>query len=112
MLKSFARVGEQCLRDVDSFGRLGGEEFGLLLPNTDAEGALSLAERIVAAAAACEVATGNLRLRFTVSVGSTELGAGDSSFESVFARADKALYEAKAGGRNCARIVLPAGVSA
>jgi PleD family two-component response regulator len=46
-------------------------------------------------------------LRFTVSVGSTELGPDDSSFEPVFARADKALYEAKAGGRNCARIILP-----
>jgi diguanylate cyclase (GGDEF)-like protein len=107
VLQAFARVGEQCLRDVDSFGRLGGEEFGMLLPNTNAEGALHLAERVVAAAAACEVLTGELKLRFTVSVGSTELGQDDSSFEPVFARADKALYEAKAGGRNCARIILP-----
>jgi diguanylate cyclase (GGDEF)-like protein len=107
VLQAFARVGEQCLRDVDSFGRLGGEEFGILLPNTDAEGALRLAERIVAATAACEVASSEVNLRFTVSVGSTELGPDDSSFEPVFARADKALYEAKAGGRNCARIILP-----
>lgn len=107
VLQAFARVGEQCLRDVDSLGRLGGEEFGMLLPNTDAEGALRLAERVVAAAAACEVLTGEFNLRFTVSVGSTELGPDDSSFEPVFARADKALYEAKAGGRNCARIILP-----
>jgi diguanylate cyclase (GGDEF)-like protein len=107
VLQAFARIGEQCLRDVDSFGRLGGEEFGMLLPNTNADGALHLAERVVAAAAACEVLTGELKLRFTVSVGSTELGPDDSSFEAVFARADKALYEAKAGGRNCARIILP-----
>lgn len=107
VLQAFARIGEQCLRDVDSFGRLGGEEFGMLLPNTNADGALHLAERIVAAAAACEVLTGELKLRFTVSVGSTELGPDDSCFEPVFARADKALYEAKAGGRNCARIILP-----
>jgi diguanylate cyclase (GGDEF)-like protein len=107
VLQAFARVGEQCLRDVDSFGRLGGVEFGMLLPNTNAEGALHLAERVVAVAAACEVLTGDLKLRFTVSVGSTELGPDDSSFEPVFARADKALYEAKAGGRNCARIILP-----
>jgi diguanylate cyclase (GGDEF)-like protein len=107
VLQAFARVGEQCLRDVDSFGRLGGEEFGMLLPNTNAEGALHLAERVVAAAAACEVLTSELKLRFTVSVGSTELGPEDDSFEPVFARADKALYEAKAGGRNCARIILP-----
>lgn len=109
VLQAFARVGEQCLRDVDCFGRLGGEEFGMLLPNTDAAGALRLAERIVAAAAACAVPTGELNLRFTVSVGSTELAADDSGFESVFMRADKALYEAKASGRNCARISLPAG---
>ncbi len=107
VLQAFARVGEQCLRDVDSFGRLGGEEFGMLLPNTDAEGALRLAERIVAAAAAREVLTGELKLRFTVSVGSTQLGPDDIGFETVFARSDRALYEAKAGGRNCARIILP-----
>lgn len=108
VLQAFARVGQQCLRDIDCFGRLGGEEFGMLLPNTDAAGALRLAERIVAAAAACAVPTGELNLRFTVSVGSTELGADDSGFESVFARADQALYQAKAGGRNCARIIRPA----
>jgi diguanylate cyclase (GGDEF)-like protein len=107
VLQAFARVGKQCLRDVDSFGRLGGEEFGMLLPNTGAEGALHLAERIVAATAACAVPTGELSLRFMVSVGCTELGADDTGFESVFARADKALYEAKASGRNCARIILP-----
>lgn len=112
VLQAFARVGQQCLRDVDSFGRLGGEEFGMLLPNTDAAGALRLAERIVAAAAACVVHSGELNLRFTVSVGSTELGADDSGFGSVFVRADQALYEAKAGGRNCARIVRPADTPA
>lgn len=107
VLKALARVGQACLRDVDHFGRLGGEEFGMLLPNTDAVGALHLAERIVAAVAACEVPVGGLILRFTTSIGVTALGADDLGFEEVYARADKALYEAKAAGRNCARIVAP-----
>lgn len=109
VLRKFAEVGGSCLRDVDQFGRLGGEEFGMCLPNTDAEGALRLAERIVAAIAACAVPAGELTLRFTASIGCTELGPDDADFETVFARADRALYEAKAAGRNCARISLPLG---
>jgi diguanylate cyclase (GGDEF)-like protein len=107
VLKALTRVGQGCLRDVDHFGRLGGEEFGVLLPNTDAEGALRLAGRIVEAVAACEVPAGELILRFTTSIGVTALGEGDLGFEEVYARADKALYEAKAAGRNCARSLLP-----
>ena len=103
VLKTLARVGQGCLRDVDQFGRLGGEEFGMLLPNTDLEGALRLAGRIVAAVAACEAPAGELVLRFTTSIGVTALGADDQGFEEVYARADKALYEAKASGRNCVR---------
>ena len=109
VLRKFAEVGGRCLRDVDQFGRLGGEEFGMCLPNTDAVGALHLAERIVAAIAACAVPAGELTLRFTASIGCTELGPDDADFETVFARADRALYEAKAAGRNCARISLPPG---
>jgi diguanylate cyclase (GGDEF)-like protein len=107
VLKALARVGQACLRDVDHFGRLGGEEFGMLLPNTDIEGALHLAGRIVAAVAACEVPAGELVLRFTTSIGVSALDGDDQGFEEVFARADKALYEAKAGGRNCMRSVPP-----
>lgn len=107
VLRQFAEVGGRCLRDVDLFGRLGGEEFGMCLPNTDAVGALRLAERIVAAVAACAVPAGELTLRFTASIGGTELVPDDADFETVRARADRALYEAKAAGRNCARINLP-----
>jgi diguanylate cyclase (GGDEF)-like protein len=109
VLKALARVGQSCLRDVDQFGRLGGEEFGILLPNTDVDGALHLAERIVAAVAACEVPSGDLILRFTTSIGVTAMGADDTGFEDIFARADLALYEAKAHGRNCVRSVPAAG---
>ena len=109
VLKALARVGQSCLRDVDQFGRLGGEEFGILLPNTDLDGALHLAERVVAAVAACEVPSGELVLRFTTSIGVTALSDADQGFEEVYARADQALYEAKAHGRNCVRSLPPAG---
>lgn len=105
VLKALAGVGRSCLRDVDHFGRLGGEEFGILLPSTDLAGALLLAERLVAAVAACEVPAGELVLRFTASIGVAALVADDPGFEAIYARADQALYDAKAGGRNCARSV-------
>ena len=110
VLQAFAEVGRQCLRDIDHFGRLGGEEFGVLLPSTDAQGALRLAERMVMAISERAVPVGEageLILRFTSSAGLTELGADDDGFEAVFARADRALYQAKAAGRNRVQVCLP-----
>ncbi len=83
------------LRQIDSFGRFGGEEFIVLLPETNPTDAMVVAERIRAA-----VATPSELPAYTVSIGVTTRSYGDTTVDELLARADKALYQAKANGRN------------
>jgi diguanylate cyclase (GGDEF)-like protein len=99
-LKTITRVAADSLRDTDLLGRLGGEEFGVLLTETDLTGAQELAERLRVAIAAAEVVIGNDIVRPTVSIGCASLGEMEEPTDSLFARADQALYRAKEGGRN------------
>jgi diguanylate cyclase (GGDEF)-like protein len=92
------------LRGTDVVGRLGGEEFALLLPHTGAEGAVAFAERLREALAALVVEGPSGPFRFTVSLGAAELADTDAGLEALLARADAALYRAKREGRN--RVVL------
>ena len=99
------KMGEICtgvLRGNDVLGRLGGEEFAALLPETAMEAALETAERLRAAVAdaGMELAGGKL-LHFTVSIGAACLTPGDENIDAVLKRADAALYAAKDAGRNC-----------
>ena len=88
------------LRDVDLVGRYGGEEFAVLLPETDLVGGGLVAERIRETLASRPVEAAGHRLEITVSLGVTVLGAADGSLEALLSRADRALYDAKQGGRN------------
>jgi diguanylate cyclase (GGDEF)-like protein len=90
VLKRVAEIAGRGLRGIDVFGRFGGEEFLLLLPDTDRAGASVVAERIRAAVAA--------ETRVTVTIGVAQY-AGDGA-AAVLARADQALYRGKAAGRN------------
>jgi diguanylate cyclase (GGDEF)-like protein len=93
-------------REMDVVARLGGEEFGILLPETTLQEAGVLAERIRGAVAATQLTSlGGTRFGFTVSIGVAEQPAGDLSEEHLLALADTTLYEAKRAGRN--RIGLP-----
>jgi diguanylate cyclase (GGDEF)-like protein len=93
------------VRSGDVVGRWGGEEFLVLLPLTGTAGAAALAERVRGAMAADVVEAAGRRMFVTVSIGcSTGLG----SPELLVARADAALYEAKAAGRNAVRPALTA----
>ncbi len=86
-------------RQTDFLARFGGEEFIMLLPNTDAQSALGVADKLrVNLEKASFRASGNL-ISITMSCGISQLLAGDSN-ESIFERADKALYMAKQNGRN------------
>jgi diguanylate cyclase (GGDEF)-like protein len=86
--------------DVDAAGRYGGEEFLLIMPQTDAAGTGVAADRLRAAIEALQVEIGDGRtLKVTMSFGVTELGPQDTA-ESVIARADQALYVSKDSGRN------------
>lgn len=99
-LKYFADACRQEIREPDIFGRLGGEEFGLMLPETTIQHAQVLAERIRKAVAAIDIPLGNQTVRITVSIGLVELSPEDESLSAVLRRADLAMYQAKSKGRN------------
>lgn len=101
VLQKTARLLEQTSRDSDFIGRFGGEEFLGILPQTGLEGAFRGAERIRAAVESQEFRTDRAtRLSLTVSLGIATWKIGADDVRAILARADKALYRAKAEGRN------------
>jgi len=97
-----ANVISNCIRGSDILFRSGGEEFVLILSNTDREGALLLAERIRSSIKENKVEHGKHKLNVTASLGVSTFEKGDDS-ESLFEKADTALYSAKSEGRNCVK---------
>ena len=87
------------VRDADFAGRVGGEEFCILVWNATESNAAGLAERLRKRTMELDIGDGALDARLTASFGVAERLAGES-YRSIFARADKALYEAKQNGRN------------
>ncbi len=111
VLREVARRLLQDVRSTDTLARMGGEEFLLLLPMNDLDGALVHAGRIRKHVAASPVHTPAADVPISVSLGVAEVLASDASAQSVVSRADAALYRAKAAGRNrveaAPRIPLP-----
>ena len=106
VLRAFVATVADCLRPSDLLGRIGGEEFAVLLAETGVAGAESVAERIRAAVEARDVPMDGQVIRFTVSLGAAALGDGPTALENAMERADAALYRAKELGRN--RVVVGA----
>jgi diguanylate cyclase (GGDEF)-like protein len=100
VLRHFAERVQDSLRKTDQAGRLGGEEFAILLFGTDHASATEFAERLRDQVAADEAEHDSVKLRVTVSIGVTQLWESDASTDETLARADAALYRAKANGRN------------
>jgi len=100
VLQHFAAVALGALRATDIIGRLGGEEFAVLLPGTDLEGARQYAERLRREMEGQPCRAASQVIDFTVSIGLTLLNRNDSTTDLPLARADAALYRAKRGGRN------------
>jgi diguanylate cyclase (GGDEF)-like protein/PAS domain S-box-containing protein len=100
-LQSLVATSRQALRDWDIMARMGGEEFAVLLPETDATQALQVAERFRQSVAATDipVAEGQV-VHLTVSTGITTSLDDDATVDALVDRADKALYEAKKTGRD------------
>ena len=93
------------IRLGDFIGRVGGEEFAILLPDTDLANVRDVAEHLRATLADMSFALpGDDDVSITVSVGGTAVHAADPNFDACYARADAALYRAKAAGRNCMRL--------
>jgi diguanylate cyclase (GGDEF)-like protein/PAS domain S-box-containing protein len=104
VLRGLAAACGECLRDADILGRLGGEEFACLLPETSPERALLAAERLRAAVACKRITLADGReIAITISIGVAALAGTDSNIEAALQRADQALYAAKRAGRDCIR---------
>ena len=99
-LVAFATTCREIIRKSDLLGRVGGEEFAIILPETALAQALELAERLREATAAVAVPVYGGDIRLTVSIGVTELADDETSLHAMMRRADVALYQAKAEGRN------------
>jgi diguanylate cyclase (GGDEF)-like protein len=95
-----ADCGRAALRRGDLFGRIGGEEFAAAFPGCTPEMALQVAERVQREIQGLTFNHEGQTFGITVSQGLTSLTAEDESVESLFARADAAMYEAKRQGKN------------
>ena len=98
-LQRLVGVFQSVLRTTDLICRYGGDEFVIVLSNTDAEGARYVAERIRQKVENLRVQVSNVRLVLSTSIGVTALRADDDTI-SIFERADTALLQAKQHGRN------------
>jgi len=107
VLRQFAAMLRDESRPFDLVGRLGGEEFGMLLPETDLPQACDAATRIVESCRQLVVAIPVATIRLTCSVGATEVGPTDRSMADLLTRADGAMYAAKVGGRNRVEVAPP-----
>jgi diguanylate cyclase (GGDEF)-like protein len=105
VLKDISHRISAMIRKQDQFARYGGEEFALLLPDTAAEGALILAERIRQEIAAGRLSWGHHEIAYTVSMG-IACYHGDTSQpkDILIANADRALYLSKSKGKNCVTV--------
>ncbi|EHQ52172.1 PAS/PAC/GAF sensor-containing diguanylate cyclase [Ectothiorhodospira sp. PHS-1] len=100
VLRHFASLLRYCLRKSDFAGRMGGEEFAVLLPDTDLQATVALAERLRKRIARIPVRADELEIPITVSIGITALSERDILPDHALQRADEALYRAKNAGRN------------
>ena len=104
VLQCFAKTLQENVREVDIAARLGGEEFGILMPNTKAKEAVILAERLRLAIETKDCTVQNQSMHLTISVGVAIFNKEMSDLDALLKNADTAMYQAKNKGRN--RVVL------
>ena len=100
VLKHFSQMLQLELRKVDSVGRIGGEEFVIILSGADIDDAARFAERVRARLAAGALQHGATAINVTVSIGIAAMLASDGGVAASLSRADAALYQAKQDGRD------------
>lgn len=99
-LKCLGDICRRNVREVDLVGRLGGEEFAIAMPEAELTVAQVVAERLRQQTADSMMDCSGQTLRFTISIGVVAAEETDRTLEDLLRRADRALYEAKNGGRN------------
>lgn len=100
VIEEVARLLREYVRDTDVAGRYGGEEFGVVLSDTDKHGAKAFAERLRKAVENLDVQYEGQSIRFTISLGVADLNQPSESHADLIAWADQALYASKKNGRN------------
>ena len=104
VIRHTAQTTRNNIRQSDSAGRYGGEEFGIILPETDAENARLICERIRESIEKSTVETSAGNITYTISMGIAQLTDEPENYMQWMQKADEALYAAKEGGRN--RVVV------
>jgi len=104
VIRIVARTLLDTIRTTDIAGRYGGEEFTLLLPETNEQGSYLVAERLRESIEALTVKHDGQEIRFTISLGVSEFNKATTSHTEWLEQADKALYESKESGRNLTNI--------
>jgi diguanylate cyclase (GGDEF)-like protein/PAS domain S-box-containing protein len=100
VLRHLAVLIQNELRKIDTVGRVGGEEFAMILPGADLSAAKVFAERLRKKVAGTPMSREDKMVPLTVSIGVATMTNSDKSAEDVLVRADRALFRAKEGGRN------------
>jgi len=101
VLKEISNIIQENVREIDIVGRFGGEEFCVVLSDTDMEGARLVAERIRKSAEKRLIKAYDSALRVTLSIGLAIYPSDGKLLEELMDKADWALYRAKSQGRNC-----------
>ena len=100
VLRRVAQLCRENFRDIDVLGRLGGEEFVVLLPDTTRDQAVQVAQRFIDTLAATPIDIGDQSIRVTATVGVVARMADETTMDALIQRADAALYQGKNAGRN------------
>jgi diguanylate cyclase (GGDEF)-like protein len=110
VLQSVAQAFQEGVRNVDTCARYGGEEIAVLLPQTGMDGARDFAERLRKALESRVVSHSGRDISVTASFGVATYPESVASHDGLFPSADRALYQAKAEGRNRVRCAIPGAV--
>jgi diguanylate cyclase (GGDEF)-like protein len=109
VLRHVARLAQDCFRNVDCVGRIGGEEFAVLLPGASLPDAAAVAQRFVERLAVTPVQQGDVTIRLTATLGVAQRMPGERLLDELLQRADAALYEGKHAGRHRVMLAMPEG---
>lgn len=100
VLKKISEILQNGLRCTDLIGRIGGEEFAVILPETELPQSLQIAERLRKSVDQLPVEVDGDKIRITISLGASQSNIADTEMDDALIRADSALYSAKKAGRN------------